>query len=366
MAFFDGASTLALNATSAATQTWSMPSLARIRAAGASILLFAAGPLLLWLGILCYFGTTGRLSEFVDAVFLFNVSYSASGEEFLMRFIRFFAPARHPFIFDSALPLWIGAIGATLWLAVEGFTRRRSGTVAAALLVLGSYIAVCLPARFWPHYYYLLIAPVVIALSMALGRLVTWLRDSALASPSALRTASWVLFAMFPLALFATEYRDYLSQPPFGITVNRYNSRDFWGRAQGENVRRVTEPGDEVFVFGNDAEIYYYARRRCASRFTMITGLQSGYAGADERRKILMTELEQRQPRLILVLFDEQPFDEWKAFLSEYYGEPIGWDFHDRTGEPIMFVLARKDQAIEPINWDWDRSEVGGWVLGEK
>ncbi len=52
--------------------------------------------------------------------------------------------------------------------------------------------------------------------------------------------------------------------------------------------------------------------------------------------------------------------------MSEYYGEPIGWDFHDRTGEPIMFVLARKDQAIEPINWNWDRSEVGGWVLGEK
>ncbi len=55
--------------------------------------------------------------------------------------------------------------------------------------------------------------------------------------------------------------------------------------------------------------------------------------------------------------------------MSEYYGEPIGWDFHDRTGEPIMFVLARKDDPV-PVSdenfWDWDRSEVGGWVLGEK
>ncbi len=360
-------STLTLNRTNMATQAWAMPpAVARVRSVATALVLFAAGPLLLWLGMLGYFGATGRLSEFVDAVFLFNISYSGSEDEFLMRFVRFFAPERHPFIFGSALPLWIGAGGATVWLLVEVAVRRKREMSAVLLLVLSSYIAVCLPARFWPHYYYLLIAPVVIALSMALGRLVTWLRDSALATPSALRAASWVLFAVFPIALFATEYRDYLSQPPFGITVNRYNSRDFWGRGQGKNVRRVTESEDRIFVFGNDAEIYYYAKRRCASRFTMITGLQSGYAGADQRRRILMAELEERPPRLIVVLFDEKPFDEWRAFLSKHYGEPIGWDFHDRTGEPIMFVLARKDQVIEPINWNWDGSEVGGWVSGGK
>jgi hypothetical protein len=175
------------------------------------------------------------------------------------------------------------------------------------------------------------------------------------------------LLAVFPLSLFVTEYRNYLSQPPFGITVKRYNSRDFWGRAQGLNVRRVTDPGDEVFVFGNDAEVYYYSGRRCASRFTMITGVQTGYAGVDKRREILLAELKEQPPRLILLLFDERhPWDEWRAFLDEYYGEPIGWDFHDKTGEAIMAVLARKDQPVDPINWNWDRSEVDGWMLGDR
>jgi hypothetical protein len=358
---------------SIATQAWAMPLAGRVRAAATPLLLFAAGPLLLWLGVSAYFSATGRLDEFVDATFLFNLSYSGSSEGFLVRFGRFFAPPRHPFIFDSALPLWIGAIGATVWLSFEGFVRRRPGAPAVALLVLASYVAACLPARFWPHYYYLLIAPAVIAVSMAVGLLVTWIAGAAADGSRDWRhwllTAgvSLLLFAVFPAAVLATEYDHYLRQPLFGITVQRYNSRDFWGRAQGENVRSVTDTGDEIFVFGNDAEIYYYSGRRCASRFTMITGLQSGYAGAEKRRKVLMAELEERPPRLIVVLFDEQPFEEWKTFLSEHYGEPIGWDYHDRTGQPIMFVLTRRDRPVEKkVNWDWDRSEVGGWFLGEK
>jgi hypothetical protein len=148
--------------------------------------------------------------------------------------------------------------------------------------------------------------------------------------------------------------------------VNRYNSRDFWGRAQGHNLRRVTNPDDVVFVYGNDAEIYYYSQRRCASRFTMITGVQAAYSGVETRRRILMDELRANRPRVILLLFDEPPFPEWLAFLQEHYTEPVGVDYHDRTGEPILLVLARKDAPIESIDWDWDRSAVGGWFRGEK
>ena len=99
----------------------------------------------------------------------------------------------------------------------------------------------------------------------------------------------------------------------------------------------------------------------------MITGLQTGYAGVDERRRTLIAELRERRPRLILLLFDERhPWDEWVAFLDQHYGQPIGWDLHDKTGEPILAVLARKDKPVEEIDWNWDRSEVGGWMLGDR
>lgn len=324
---------------------------------------FTIAPASIWILTFGYFAVTGRSTEFIDAVFLFNLGYSGSAESIWFRLVRFFNPERHPFIFDSASPLWLGGLVATVWLAVEVAVRRSRAALAALLLVVAGYVAVCLPAKFWPHYYYLMIPSLVIALAMALGRLAAFAGRLTPGRGAGAWTIRLAIYALGPVSVMVTEYRDYLGQTPFGITVKRYNSRDFWGRGQGENVRRVTDPGDEIFVFGNDTSIYYYSGRRCASRFTMITGLQSGYPGSNDRRAILLRELAERRPRLILVLFDEPPFPEWKAFLQEHYTEPIGWDYHDRSGEPIMFVVAVKDRPVEPIDWNWDRAAVGGWFV---
>jgi len=339
----------------------------RIRAATRTIALFAFGPILLWAVAFAYFGGTGRIHEFVDAVFLFNVGYSGGGSSFASRFVDFFRPKRHPFIFDSAMPLWFAGAAGTLWLAFEAVQRRDRTATAVLALVVSGFVAVCLPAHFWPHYYYLMIPPLVIAFALGADRLAGGLRSRRAGRTDFDRSLTWLVYGVIVVGLFFTQYRDYLKQPPFGITVKRYNSRDFWGRAQGENVARVTDPDDEVFVFGNEAEIYYYAQRRCASRYTMVTALQVGGPTAGDRLRTLIDDLKAHPPRLIVVLFDIQdPPEEWKTFLRERYTDPVGWDFHDQTGKPIMFVVARKDRPIAEINWDWDRSSVGGWMLGEQ
>jgi len=345
------------------------------------------GPTIVWAATFGYFALTNRWTDFINAVFTFNLGYSGD-QSLLARFAGFFTPDRHPFIFDSAMPLWIAGAIATVVLVVQCARHKDWQLLSILLLLIASFVAVCLPGRSWPHYYYLMIPPLVIGTAYAIALLTTPVSTSTSVSyadastkdrtplnpPLArgdaqarrfVRTFAVVAFAGVILSTFYTQYRDYLSQPPFGITVKRYNSRDFWGKGQGENVQSVTDPNDTIFVFGNEASIYYYAKRRCASRYTMITGLGDGMPGAERRRKILLEELRMNKPRLILVLFDQQPFDEWKQFLSEYYTEPVGWDLHDKTRQPIMFVLARKDAPIERIDWDWDRSTVGGWMLGE-
>ena len=332
----------------------------------ASLCWLAVGPALLWGGSFAYFAATSRWDAFIDAVFAFNLSYSDSSEHPLFRVIRFFAPIRHPSIFESSLPLWLAAGAGWIGLLVFGLFRRDRGAVAVVSLGLAGFIAVCLPGRFWPHYYYLLVAPAAVAAAAAI----------ALLADALARTRKWTIIvrrdvtagvcgAVF-VALLGTQFRDYLSQPPFGITVKRYNSRDFWGRGHGENVRRVTDPKDEIFVYGNDASIYYYARRKSASRYTMITGLQPGFEGFERRREILLDELEASPPRLIVVLLGEDAFDGWRAFLARHYGPAVGVDYNDLTGELIMAVFVRRDRPIEAIDWDWDRASVGGWGRGGK
>ena len=338
----------------------------RWRGALLPLAVFTAGPLILWGATFAYFAWTGRFHEFIDAVFLANLSYSETSEGFAVRFLRFFNPQRFPFLFDSAMPLWIGGFASFVGLLVRAFVSPRPHTLAVILLLLSSYLAACLPARFWPHYYYLLIPPLTIIVCLGVQGVIDHLRRTVIRAGPLRKVGTLILLLILPIILLTTEVRHYWAQPPFGITVHRYNSRDFWGQAQGRNVRRVTDPNDTIFVFGNDASIYYYAQRRCASRYTMITGLSSGMDGAERRRAILLSELRKHPPRVILVLFDEEPFDDWKAFLDEYYGEPVGWDFHDRTGAPILFVLARTDDPIEPIDWNWDRKSVGGWFPGTK
>lgn len=335
--------------------------------------LFAAAPMVIWIATFAYFAATQRLAVFVDAVFGFNLSYSRGGDSFWSRFVTFFtpgaAPYLQPFVFDSAMPLWIATLLAGPFLVFLALARRKSETgddrrMGAAALTLtmlfASYLATCLPAQFWPHYYYLLLPPAIVVTAAALDRLhailtgTRWKRGMAIACPLVLVGT-----------LLDTQYGHYLSQPPFGITVNRYNGRDFWGRAHGENVRRVTQPDDEIFVYGADAAIYYYAQRRCASRYTMVTALRSGYAGHEERRAIMLNEIEKHRPRLILVVLGEESFPAWKEFLPTRY-DPVGWDFRDRAPhDPILMVLCDRERPIGPIEWNWDRSSVGGWNLGE-
>ncbi len=95
----------------------------RTRSMVTSLALFAVGPAILWLAALGYFAATKRLAEFVDAVFLFNLSYSGQSAGFLARFAGFFTPEKHPFIFDSAWPLWVGGAVGVAWLTVEIVVR---------------------------------------------------------------------------------------------------------------------------------------------------------------------------------------------------------------------------------------------------
>lgn len=342
----------------------------KVRNTALRLAAFVVPPLVTWLTAFGYFTATNRLAEFTEAVFGFNLSYSQGGGSFAARFTTFFTPGDQPylqpFIFDSAFPLWIASLVAVPILLVAWFARstangphERTGTGLALLMLAASYVAVCLPAQFWPHYYHLLLPPALVVTVLALQTLSATVKAPALRS-----AASVTLMAVIVAALFFTQYRHYLAQPPFGITVARYNGRDFWGRAQGENIRRVTQPDDQIFVYGADAAMYFYAQRKSASRYTMLTGLRSGYTGHEQRRATMLREIAERRPRLILVVLGEESFPAWAEFLPTRY-DPVGWDFRDRPPhDPILMILCDRDRPVETIEWNWDRSAVGGWNLG--
>lgn len=314
--------------------------------------LFALGPACLWATAFLYFSATGRGSLFADAVFGFNVGYSDTSEAFFMRFLRSFQPQRHPFIFESARAVWVCGILSTLAMTAAGLRKRRPLRDAILLLIVASYLALCLPAQFWPHYYYLMLPPLVLATAMTLSD-----ASAALAHTEAPSWLPRVLLAAAPAWLGYTQWRDYLSRSPLEITSPRYNSRDFWAQAMGQKAASVTEPGDTIFVYGPDAGIYYYSGRRCASRFTMTLALRPEYPGARKRQELLMADLRRSRPRILLVE-PEEPFDAWMKFVADNY-EYIGADYKDQDPESvILYVFQDRQRPVPRIEWSWDRAEL--------
>lgn len=325
----------------AVARTWTRER--RWRPAIATLFWLSVGPAMVWASVSLYFTLTGRWGVFIDAAFTFNIGYSGLERGFLSRYLDF--ATVKPYVFHSAKPLWIAA--ALAFPAVLLLGRRRLATSDGAILAyaFGSLQAVCLPGLFWPHYYYLLIPPAVL-LCARLPRLVM----DCLSSRGGVMFVRAVSFTWLGVVLWYALF-NYLLVEPNQITAPRYDYRQQWARAQGYRVGRLTDPGDTIFVWGKDVGVYRYAKRRCASRYTMVGALGEHARGFQERRDTLLDELRLRRPRVVLIVEDE--FDELRSFLQANY-VVAGVDRDDDNPDSvIMLALMDRAHPIEPVDWEW-------------
>ena len=214
-----------------------------------------------------YFAVTHRRGEFFDAVFMFNLGYGQVGQGFATRFVDFFHPVFD--VFGSAAPVWYVAAVALPVLLLVGRKQMTGRLRAVVAYAAGSYVAVCLPGRFWPHYYQLLVPPAVLIGVLFISTMHSTVRSKAARFASVVASLVWIAAVVF------FQLNHYWLLEPGDITAphRNYRYRQAWSRAQGERVADLTDPGDTIFVWGRDAGIYYYGQRRCASRFTMVGAL---------------------------------------------------------------------------------------------
>ncbi len=293
-----------------------------------SLAAFAAGPAAIWLVILGYFAMDGRVEAFVDAAFAHNLVYSHVDQGWGQRLVAFFQQEK---VFGTALALWLAGLFGFVALPWRG---ERVKAAALAAFAIGSYLAVCLPGRFWPHYYMLMLPPVVLLAGGLVHRVELF-------HPR----LSFGVGAAILLALLSTEIPGYLLVEPDRIALDRYGVRMIWVRDQAKQVATVTDPQDSIYVWSSDAGFYYYAGRRCASRFTMYTALVADHPSTRARRRLLLEDLERNQPRLI-ILPAKPPFAELHQFFLDHKYITVG-----RTER--MEVLCDLERPIARIDWRW-------------
>jgi hypothetical protein len=105
--------------------------------------------------------------------------------------------------------------------------------------------------------------------------------------------------------------------------------------------------------------MYYYAQRRCATRFTMIGSLLGRDGAARRRQNELIADLERSMPRLILLTMP--PIPALGQFIAEH-----GYVYADRDGldlsraDPYVQILCDPARPVPRIDWRIDLPVIEG------
>lgn len=308
--------------------------------------LFAGGAAVIWMIVCAVLLADGRFDSFIDATFVYNLGYGQINVPIVQKLAGFFMQNGDPRfdVFRSAAPIWIlGSIG----LVALPWRRDPRFAITMVAFALGSFLAVCLPGRFWNHYYMLMLAPMVIASAAVVDRILRIGGSASAGGEHRSRFAAMICGGVFIAALAACQWYYYLDKPADQIAAFRYHGRMVWAREQGLRVKQVTDPNDTIYVAGLDAGIYYYSQRICASRYTMVTHLAGDDSAAEQRREHLAQDLRDHKPRLILIIAAKStPFiPELDRFIRDHQYVKVGED----PGR--MIVLCDPARLIATIDW---------------
>ncbi len=288
--------------------------------------LMAVGAALVAAAFVAYFAAQSALSEFWYAMVEFNWVW-AGQEPFYMKLLP---PFMNPMTLLGGLVFWgLAAIG--VWrLVIRG---DRFAWLALSFLAF-SEAAAQTTGRLFPHYSVHLMPGA--ALTAAVGLPYVWerWREGHRSLGIAVGAA-----AVVTLGAAAFVYSQPNSVERFEVQYGLQDTKDdaIVAPAIGEAIASMTEPGDYVFEWGRESQIYFLADRRPASRFFYNRTYNVDPSVLDE----IMADLERTRPVVIYFTYEtedragESPPPALVAFRDEHYqyvGSVEQADIYQRRG----------------------------------
>ena len=227
--------------------------------------------------------------------------------------------------------LWILAGWAVIWFARRH--RWRTEVVFHAAWIVFTIPMIMRGGRFFAHYYLQFLPPLTIL--AALGIVSRWLFY--LRSRSVSPRNRKFLQAAFILLVFVIPYSFFLWLHFYEVGKLKENMVPVQNIARA--VKQYTTENDRVFVWGNDSDIYFFSRRKPASRFihcSYLSGIKEGYEYHPVTMKrrpdfnawiMLKKDFERRPPRVIVDMsstgiggYDKTPIS-GQLYLANYLSD---------------------------------------------
>lgn len=271
-----------------------------------------------------YFAAEGALRDMIHFTILMPLAYvRADG----LTVIGPSLGGMLAYLRDELLPF---SVFALLLPLVRPWFRRTPADLYFAALPLAAIAATLLPGKNFPHYFINLLPFFAAATAVAVVEL--------------LRQRRWPIRALaaIPLLLLvrlgAAEHTLYWQASGDEVSQAKYGPEFVVARDIGRYLAERTRPGDHVFQWGFEPQLYLISGRRIPGRFIASTVLVA-MPDPLQARQELANDLVDAQPVYIVV------FDEWGRYPGlEVVSDFIRWrGYRVETRFPTAYVFRRPD-----------------------
>jgi len=320
-----------------------------------------------WGAVAGYFLLTGGFEDFYRDVFSRNIGYAGD----ILTNVA--GPLRHPARPLAAVfnrlpkPLILLSLPSVIGLALS---RRKDGIPWRQWMLLvafgiATYLAVAMPGKFFPHYFQLCLPLLAVCGGLgvvALGRLFQKREadgNEDETGPGAVKgkgpaQARRGAGACWPHVVGALVLASLLWQeiPLYRLSPEEWSRRKYGERfvdsvKMGREIGLLLKPDERFYEWGNESGLFYYSRRRPASRHWAVWAITTyGREAAERVPQEILADLERSRPELFVVHKPDYPvmqsFPQIARFLETGYRPLPGG--HER-GPFLLF--ARRGGALE-------------------
>ena len=248
---------------------------------GLSLTTLCAGFIIFPLIFFYYFWLNHALLDFINAAFVYNIGYIKSQPWFWPAFLQVF-------LFWNSI-LWLLAAAATIYILLKD---RKYENLLLAGWAFFSVLGVISGKIFYGHYFIQAIPALVLLSSYALLKYFD--------EPAINLSRIFVAVALFSLSLILVlNQMDFYFSTPEQITIKKHGIPNFaFSREVANYVKATTSPGDNIYVWGAEPEIYFYSQRKAASKFIYYYPL---FIEGALKIETIMEEIKTNRPKEIIL-----------------------------------------------------------------
>jgi 4-amino-4-deoxy-L-arabinose transferase-like glycosyltransferase len=264
-----------------------------------------------WLGLSAYFLWNHRLDDFLSDIFSYNYSYVSFHSMFVGNFSEKISQLDFGAHFGEFLVplLLVGCAGA--WSQRKSRTRVWGFWLA---YLIGSEIQVFFSGRFYPHYYQLLLPPLVLGAAWGSIQIKNFYGYK-------ITPPKWI--SGF-LLLFVLVFHEI---PFYGISATEWSQKKYGdifiqSEELAGTINRILKPGETFYEWGNETGLYFTTKSSPPSGLFYSFPFFTPPMGRALSEKVIL-DLEAHKPELFIFSRRYMP-DGWLglpliSWLREHY-----------------------------------------------